>query len=664
MTIVMLPNGQKAEFPDNMTNQQIEAVLQKQFAPSMDEGTQQPTTGFKGIAQDIIESLRGAPSAIGSALAELPHEAYESGKQAVMHPIRALENLASGAVSGVKGAYNLPLNLSTYLGKKDIPYFKQISPLAERLKIGDTGLQKAVLGDEEEGDPLLQGIGGFTPYTRLGNVTGGIRGVGKRAAQAGAYAGGQEQDPLTASLMGLVGEGAGRAVTEGVSRLRPSRMIKTPLSAEELQKALEQTQGTETSLGSVIENPFLQQQYENVLSKIPMSGANQAMQRTAQQVISKGENILDDMLKGQAPEDIGLALQDALKKAEQEAQAQKRANYEKVNKIADEAGINVGRENLATVAQEHLEDLRKSPELLRETDKKLLDDLQALSDPTQSNTLRLSNIFRGKLGDRAHEAWTSGDGFGYNLYRSMRDALDKDINQAIEGSENESLKKAHQESKEYYKKNIAPFEEPEIMRFTRRGGDPDMLANSFLRISRVADRSNLLKKLITKLPQDQRDLVSYAYYSRAMDEGKLNPLKLKTLHKQLGEKQRKILLGDEKLAQKLNDYTSLVEKNTEPLTLMFNPKTGQRMLSEFPLAALFGALGHAATGNVASALASTLLPGLLSRPLIKGLTSPKARERLIQKMIKEKQKTSQYDADLPALSKALSRALVAEQRGR
>src|SRR5690554_6512935 len=104
----VLPQESRRRVTNPEVIRQLNALRDMQ-QPEIDEGQQQPTTGFKGIAQDIIESLRGAPSAIGSALAELPHEAYESGKQAVTHPIRALENLASGAVSGVKGAYNLPL---------------------------------------------------------------------------------------------------------------------------------------------------------------------------------------------------------------------------------------------------------------------------------------------------------------------------------------------------------------------------------------------------------------------------------------------------------------------------------------------------------------------------------------------------------------------------
>ena len=345
------------------------------------------------------------------------------------------------------------------------------------------------------------------------------------------------------------------------------------------------------------------------------------------------------MAGGESPGDVGMILQDALKKAQNEAQAQKRKNFNEVNKIADEAGVEIGRNNMATAAQEHLEDLRQSPELIREADKKLIDDLQAFTDVSQKNNLRLSNIFRGKLGDRASQAFQEGRNFEYNIYKNLKDALDADIKEAIENSGNDKLMKAHKDSMQYYKENIAPFEEPEIMRFTRRGGDPDSLLNGFLRISSVADRSKLLDKLMTKLSPENQKLVPYAYFSRAIDEGELNPLKMRTLHKKLGENQRKSLLPDEDLRQQLEDYSTLVQKNTEPLNIMFNPKTGQRMLSELPWKMLIGgAVGGGLSGIPLGGIMGAMTPGLMMRPLVKYLTSEKSRQKLIKKMIEDKVK--------------------------
>ena len=51
------------------------------------------------------------------------------------------------------------MNINTYLGGKGIPGFKQTAPYAEKLKIGETGLQKMLMGEPQKGDQLWQDVG-------------------------------------------------------------------------------------------------------------------------------------------------------------------------------------------------------------------------------------------------------------------------------------------------------------------------------------------------------------------------------------------------------------------------------------------------------------------------------------------------------------------------
>ena len=98
---------------------------------------------------------------------------------------------------------------------------------------------------------------------------------------------------------------------------------------------MQNTKGTETSLGNVIENPFLQKQFENVLPNIPLSGANQAMQRTASEITKRGEDILGNFKGENETSDIGAALQTALKSSAEETRKIKNSKFNVLNEEAD-----------------------------------------------------------------------------------------------------------------------------------------------------------------------------------------------------------------------------------------------------------------------------------------------------------------------------------------
>ena len=183
------------------------------------------------------------------------------------------------------------------------------------------------------------------------------------------------------------------------------------------------------------------------------------------------------------------------------------------------------------------------------------------------------------------------------------------------------------------------FEDKDIVKFIRQGGDTDTLTNTFIKTSKTSDRANLLSRLTTKLSPQDRDLLSYSYFSKALKDGELNPQTFKTLYKSLGDRQKQALLSDD-MIKKMSDYSKLVQKNTEPLNIMFNPKTGQRNLSLLgqSLPAIGSGIAGIATGSVPFALLGALSPALVGKPLVKALTNPAIREKIIDSMIKARGK--------------------------
>ena len=660
------------------------------------------------VGTDIINSLSNAPGAIIDFIANLPGQVIDSAGQISHNPLRATENLGAGLLEGLKGGANIPSNIARYmqsrsLGEEDIGT-KALRDLIAKAHIPDTGLKKAILGEKQKGDEFLQSLGSFALYARLGGLTKGLGGTARRAGVASAYATGQEQDPLEAALMGLAGEG----ITRGAQRLtKPGAFLPdSPLSSHELREAAQNTKGTETDLGNVIQNPFLKEQFENTLPKIPLSGANQAMQRTAAEITGRGETILDYLKGDEEIPDIGERLHGALKSAYEDTKAQKNEKFKTLNEAAEKEGIKTGRSNLIETAKEKLAEIERDPHRARLIDSTFKNILKGIANPentekegisnlgevgaagkdilkhllvgknklklteaelskafgkakptkeapTNEYTLQDTDLLRGDLGELANDAYTKGEGSLSNLYKSLKDAATKDIKDAIDKADKPHLNKLREEAIDFYKENYAPFKDKDIKKFTLQGGDPDILMQTFLKNSKLSDRGNLLEKLTSKLSTKDKDLLAYSYFSNAIKDGQLNPSKLNTLYKNLGKKQKNALLS-EGMQSILKDYSKNVQKNSRPLDIMFNPKTGYAGLSEIPWKSLLtgGSIG-AAFGGLPGAAIGTVFPSVAARVAVKGLTSQWMREKLIERMIKAREKETIPQRNIAPLVQAL-----------
>ena len=183
--------GQIHAFPDDATDEEINQALGGSNEPinNNQNPTNLPDWLFHGlsslsnkinpdflekagdIAGDFNKKIEGIPETAGKFVGDLPQNISESASQFAKNPLRASHrasaNIISSLLEGGKGLYNAPLNLQTYLGSKGIPGFKEGAPLAEALKIGDTGLEKAVLGNEEPGDILWKKLPMLYPGLNL-----------------------------------------------------------------------------------------------------------------------------------------------------------------------------------------------------------------------------------------------------------------------------------------------------------------------------------------------------------------------------------------------------------------------------------------------------------------------------------------------------------------
>lgn len=596
-------------------------------------------------------------------------EQSEAPKSNPRQGLKQLADLLGGAAQGGHELLNAPSNIANYAASKGllpqsvaakIPR-QQNYDFAKMLGVNDPSMiDKAlqflpqmapyIAGGEAAGlakAPALVGrlSSGLSPGAGAAANLAGI--MGKNALFGGGAAIATGNNPMTGATLGAAGGALGEGVNAGINKLRPSNLFAGGASPQQLQQNLQAAQGTQTPLGNVIQSPMLQRFYENILTKVPGSGANKKLQNVADTLSTQGKSILDSLLSGNQAGDVGETLQKSLKSRLATLEAEKRSNFAQPNKIADEAGLTIGRENFANAAKDELANLKASPELLRETDPKLLDDLSAYANSTEGNNLKLSNIFKGKINDKARDAFSENKAHEAGIYQNLKNALQQDVDSAIESFGNDSLKTAHENAMNFYREHIVPFEDPNILKFTKRGGDTDTLLSTFVRKGGTNDRGNLIKTLVDKLPDEHKLLPAYGYLSKALNEdGTLAPNVLARQWNNLGEKQKTALVPDESIRSRLDQHSKVVGMNTAAMQLMSNPLTGQRNLDVL-LPAILGGAGLSA-GGIPGMVAGAAGSAALSNPLTKLLTNENFRKALVQKMLQ-----GQAAAKMPIGNKTL-----------
>jgi hypothetical protein len=592
--------------------------------------------------------------AIGSAMQlpgnmiNLAKEIPGASQKMLMHPQEGFADILGGIARGSQNLAATGLEAGEYLTRKgaegigkllgkdvNVPKWnaREFAGLGEKYPV-DLG---AMIESKNPNQLLSQGgqygLGGAAGGARLLPMIGANAAYGATQAKPG--------ERIKAATEHAVGVGLPIGIAKGINELRPSKFLakNTMLSPQQLAENLEAAQGTNTGLGDIVGSPGLKRLYENVLPHVPFTGASKTMQGTAGQLIEQGRGHLAKLEENLPIGDKTQILQDAIKKASIEASKENKNNYMAVNKIADKEGLVVPRDKFRAKAQEILDDINQSPELKRNMDQGLLADIESYVKNKQGNSLRLSNIFKGKLNDIANEYYINGNKHEYNLMRDLKNALGEDIEGSIKSSTNPDLKSAYDKAQKEYGLNYKQFEDPDIVKFTREGGDADIMLSHFLRTGQN-DRANMLAKVTHKLEPEVKNLPAYMYLSKAIEEGQLNPLKMRTLYKNLGEKQRNLLISDPEMRKALNNYTKAVGMNTEAFNTMFNPKTGQRISDLIPTVGAMGGysmMGGGVPGLIGGA-AGIAIPGLVGKAGVKYLTNPKVREKLVHKIIKEKQK--------------------------
>lgn len=606
------------------------------------------------IAYDIAS---GAAGAVG----QIP-ELYRKSKTEVpgflnkKNAVNNLKQLAAGNVELGHNLLNLPAGLTEYATNR-----LNLLPAGLNKFVQNNLSQRDISGDINSifGEPSNSGAGlargisrnapNLIPAANLSKFAAFLASKGGRSAVSALSKSALSAAKITGKTAKIAGNALYRGEVPGAAEV-----LRGTLTPAELERNLRITAGTETGLGDVIGSPGLKRFGENYLSKIPGSGINSALQRTANSIVQKGHKILKDI---QGPTDINdfdFELKEALAKSHEKERLLKSGLYNEANTLAEQHGLNLELPNFAKKAKHHIEAIEDTNILKYEPDlKKLINKITKYKNPvektvnksiildksgkpfikgvtTKHPTLQEALLLKGRLGELARDYNASISPNDTNLARvifDLHETLKSDIENEILKSGNSNLRNAYMTAEKNYKDNYSPFLEKTIRKFVTGKSDPETLISSIVKTGKATDRGGLISRFNNRLPETHRNLLGARYLQRTLDEnGNINPLKFKTAisSNSLGPKQFNALFPDKKIQNAIREYSDLIGMNTKALTLMQNPATGQMLTDLIPL--------------VSGSPLSLPFKMLGSRYLGGKLHSEKTRENLVKKMLENESK--------------------------
>jgi hypothetical protein len=451
-------------------------------------------------------------------------------------------------------------------------------------------------------------------------------------------------------------------------KLRPSNVLRGTLTPDELARNLEQTKGTSTGLGPIIGSKKLKDELEIKAPQYFGTGANETMQNTAQQIQAQGKGLLDTMRGNTQPSKVPSALKDALSQAEADVNAVSKQKAGLLNTAADNAGIKVKDEALQQQANAILSDIGTNAKLARKVPDSIKEDLQYYANnPQENQSLKEADIFNPTLRDEGSKLYQGGDKYLGNIYKDLYEAARADVDKALDSATDKNVIKLRDDYRAHFGMEKKPFEDPDVAKFTKKGGDPDLFLKTFLKTGNT-DRPIQLEKAMSKLPEDKKNLMAYAHYSPAINEhGVLDPRMIASLHGKLGTEQKAVLFKHApELLKQMDNYAGLVGKNQKAFNTMFSPENGAKLAAFAPTASMAAGAGIGAKiagvpGAIAGGALGLVGPSVKGRITTKLLTSEKLRTKLVNKMIENKKLFDRSSNVIPA--QTLSQSLINSKRG-
>lgn len=617
-----------------------------------------PQKGLKGVGQDIAKGAKAVPHALKEMLMNLPKEFVGYNKQLYTEPTRPLKNMFLGADLGARGLLNTPSNIANYLAEKELiePQTAKAIPRTLEYDLHEPlGLQ-----ERKPGDVLAQSLTASLPYV-LGGELGALGVLPRMAARAGAqgaYAIGQNENPVTAALMAPAIEAPVRAGTALYNAARPSNLFRGNLPTEDLAANLRAAEGTNTDLGNIIGSPTLKGIFENLSTKWPGSGADALLGRMANQVEGRAQNLLNQAGEGLPAGDRNRILKETIENAYDAQRNIKNELYKPVDEIAAAQNFNLELPSLEKFSHEFGATVNKSPLMQNDpTLRGIFNDLSKYKEATKAEkfknvgadalmqkpkitypSLAEAKSLANRLNNEAVRHSKSNnptDHFIAGKYADAAKAIRRDIKNQINTKGSPELKSALEAADKNYAENYSQFLDKDVYKWTRPDTEAQTIINDIIQPGKQGDKYSRIQKIQSVLPEEQRGILGDAWLRQAVDkEGNLNAKQLAQMINKVGPRQFEALFPDPVYRQQLLDYGRLRGMNEKALSRMANPSTGATLGAPSMLMGQMGTVINAAThGNIPGALAYAFGPQVGSYLINRALTSPTVRSKFIQTML-------------------------------
>ena len=526
-------------------------------------------------------------SDLGAGLSGVANIGRSFYNELLSRPATTINRWLTGAQKHVLG--------KDVLGLQDVPELPIELPETTAGKVGrfagQAGADIAMLGPldvagipavaEQVASQLPRSLGALT---RAGSVGA------KQAAIGGAQSAIESpDDPEGAFKSGAVFGGVLGGLTPGL-RGAPKLLGKalgeqSPGHAKRISEAM--GRDINIPLGDITGSGALRS-INQLAEKVPLSGIGGMYKKAAEGLSERYKSILGNMAKGGSPEAFSENLRGSLQKAYDSVHKIKREKYALRDRAAEKVDQVINPENYVNLAKEHLDqiqsDLAASPELAHlSTDGKLTKFLKGIVDNPGDKPFKNVTSLDSMLNEAGHKAHIDNNRYESMIYGGLKNALRTDLDSAVQKSGNQKLVDLWKEANEHYAKEVAPFDDRDIMRFIKRGGDPDQITQTFVKTGAYA-RPNQLKKILDKLPDSSRRMMAVQHLTRGLREtdalGNIyhNPARLKTAYEGLAPSMRKILFSPQE--RKLLEDANLLTRTIGPSINQAMKSTTGKVVSE------------------------------------------------------------------------------------
>jgi hypothetical protein len=452
------------------------------------------------------------------------------------------------------------------------------------------------------------------------------------------------EDPLGGALLGGgtagVGEGAGRLIGKGVEKYLPKaiqasqQFLRGNLPEADILARQDIAKGTSTSLGQILEQPYLTQLHENILKYIPGSGYQAGARNTKGEITRRAEENLMKAAGGEFPSE-GVDVRKEIARGFQEGHFEDVAHQqilrEEIDEMGNMLGVEVGRDNVASASSKILQAIDASPNLKKYLDPsfiKQMEDFSRQNKPQSfgqhfsgeqsrlTSSINETNIERAMIRDMADEAFAAGNKTSGRRYKSVSQAFRDDIRQAIEKSGNKDLVLRLNEADRHFAESIGPWDKSSEARKHLNDTylqEYQTIVKDFLKPGSKMDAVQDLELLNKKLSPKQKDYLRFWHLSDETGESSVKGMN--KAWEGLGPKQKAELVPDEALRKALDDQVILAKMNPKVMNEMYNPETGS-------------------WAKMGAGIASALTTGGAIIPLARGATKLLTDEKLIDKQIK------------------------------